>query len=481
MPCSAYCTPLLTIAHPRRIRRVKCDENKPNCDRCTSTGRNCDGYSSPFRAVGTLPLAGKKRRGHVQHPSSMVLHTSFSHNVQGTNTERQFFSTYVRFAGANTIRHCCNVPNIWVRLLPQLAHQSHAVKHALVAFGAAYQCFKSTCGGTNGDAVVTNNSDWLSRLTLQQYNKAIRDICKTPTRSDLAGEKLALVCCLIFICLESLRLNHHAALWHMNNGTRIIGRILSDQNVQGPASSGLRRRCNTTDSLDADLKDIIQQFRNYQACLAGQSLNGTKPDDDLPAESPRPSVDRSAVPVLYTVPDSHLARIRLGNTVLKLESHDGNTKAVHCRHDEAIHQQLSETQQQALQIDNALEAFLAGSHAPPRTDSSFYAVCIDIMHVVRMRGSLHEAALASGAQRSDILPPSFHMSFVNRIIQYGEDIHAAFRSGTVRQPEFALETAIIGPLRWAYEQSTDLELKRRAHKILQETMEGGRVSTRIPF
>jgi hypothetical protein len=27
-----------------RIRRVKCDETKPECERCTSTGRKCDGY-----------------------------------------------------------------------------------------------------------------------------------------------------------------------------------------------------------------------------------------------------------------------------------------------------------------------------------------------------------------------------------------------------------------------------------------------------
>ena len=27
-----------------KIRRVKCDEGKPACQKCTSTGRKCDGY-----------------------------------------------------------------------------------------------------------------------------------------------------------------------------------------------------------------------------------------------------------------------------------------------------------------------------------------------------------------------------------------------------------------------------------------------------
>src|SRR5271170_3044775 len=33
-----------------RIRQIKCDERKPRCERCTSTGRNCDGYD-PLRAL----------------------------------------------------------------------------------------------------------------------------------------------------------------------------------------------------------------------------------------------------------------------------------------------------------------------------------------------------------------------------------------------------------------------------------------------
>lgn len=31
----------------RRIRRVKCGEEKPHCKRCTTTGRKCDGYTNP--------------------------------------------------------------------------------------------------------------------------------------------------------------------------------------------------------------------------------------------------------------------------------------------------------------------------------------------------------------------------------------------------------------------------------------------------
>ncbi|KAL2349610.1 hypothetical protein BJ546DRAFT_725193 [Cryomyces antarcticus] len=42
----------------RKIRHVKCDERKPECSRCTGTGRRCDGYTNETgRAVDATLLA----------------------------------------------------------------------------------------------------------------------------------------------------------------------------------------------------------------------------------------------------------------------------------------------------------------------------------------------------------------------------------------------------------------------------------------
>ncbi|KAH4069175.1 hypothetical protein HBH98_012240 [Parastagonospora nodorum] len=38
-----------------KIRKVKCDEEKPFCKRCTSTGRTCDGYDVTFRPPSNSP------------------------------------------------------------------------------------------------------------------------------------------------------------------------------------------------------------------------------------------------------------------------------------------------------------------------------------------------------------------------------------------------------------------------------------------
>jgi hypothetical protein len=43
-----------------RIRRVKCDEGKPNCQRCISTGRKCDGYEH-LHTLGVVQSKSSQR------------------------------------------------------------------------------------------------------------------------------------------------------------------------------------------------------------------------------------------------------------------------------------------------------------------------------------------------------------------------------------------------------------------------------------
>ncbi|KAE8550509.1 hypothetical protein EYB25_006736 [Talaromyces marneffei] len=52
-----------------KVRRVKCDETRPACGRCTSTGRTCDGYGIWSTSAGTGISHGFHQR---QSPSSVV-------------------------------------------------------------------------------------------------------------------------------------------------------------------------------------------------------------------------------------------------------------------------------------------------------------------------------------------------------------------------------------------------------------------------
>lgn len=67
-----------------RIRHVKCDQLKPACGRCTSTGRTCDGYVGVPTAEATSMSLAKRS----QHPLLAVTAYSIPFQVPGSQEDR---------------------------------------------------------------------------------------------------------------------------------------------------------------------------------------------------------------------------------------------------------------------------------------------------------------------------------------------------------------------------------------------------------
>ena len=60
-----------------KIRKKKCDESKPACDRCTSTGRKCDGYGDPpTKSVTIKPTSQPDLVSEVSSRSSVTTSSS---------------------------------------------------------------------------------------------------------------------------------------------------------------------------------------------------------------------------------------------------------------------------------------------------------------------------------------------------------------------------------------------------------------------
>jgi hypothetical protein len=102
-----------------RIRKVKCDEVKPSCNRCTHTGRKCDGYAPP------TSNAPKKSSLLVRSPKQ-ALHQSDVHvdvvlsSIFGTPEEHWSLDFFIRrtapaISGAFDTGFVC-VPLEWGRL-----------------------------------------------------------------------------------------------------------------------------------------------------------------------------------------------------------------------------------------------------------------------------------------------------------------------------------------------------------------------------
>lgn len=114
----------------------------------------------------------------------------------------------------------------------QISRHDDAVKHGLIALGTSYQAMKMrqkmyAAPGTTVDMVgCVPDSEYdpseLELLTIQHYNQSIQHLQRHIASSTPDSTEATLLCCLIFICLESSRGNQEVVLSHVANGLSII-------------------------------------------------------------------------------------------------------------------------------------------------------------------------------------------------------------------------------------------------------------------
>ncbi|KAG9244158.1 hypothetical protein BJ878DRAFT_567806 [Calycina marina] len=175
-----------------KIRRVKCDETHPSCNRCTSTGRRCDGYynAAEPKTISTI------QRAFAHLPGTVEEKRSFSYFIQNTVPELSgYFET-----------------GFWESLIVQASTSEPSLRHALIAIGSLHEDFVA-----QRQMYQTKEES----LAVAQYAKAIRYL-----RKSLALERTtpltALLACILFVCFDSLRGNFSAAVLHLQSGLRII-------------------------------------------------------------------------------------------------------------------------------------------------------------------------------------------------------------------------------------------------------------------
>ena len=201
--CNVPCTPssrlLILFAIPA-VRRIKCDETKPDCVRCTSTGRKCDGYqatdSQRDRSTSGTPIPETplsiQRTAKVQIPRA----TGPISTVDGDDLERRNF----QFFRTRTVPQLCGFfdDEIWQRLVLQATLQEPAIRHAVFALGSMHERFEA------GDSTVfaSNLDTAQGGLALQQYTQAINHLINPPARKDPRSLDVCLVASVLFACFE---------------------------------------------------------------------------------------------------------------------------------------------------------------------------------------------------------------------------------------------------------------------------------------
>jgi hypothetical protein len=207
----------LQVSHPKaspqfliltllRIRRVKCDEQKPSCLRCSSTGRKCDGYLKE--------LLGKPT-DELQTPNLMQRLSTY---IPGTTQEKRGFSYFISRTSPEL--NGFYTTGFWEKLILQASYNEPALRHAVIAIGSLHEDFAQKSLSQASETPSETPSEGIS-FALNQYTKALGHL----RRSLAAGDQkplTALMSCILFVCFDSLRGFYQSAMVHLQSGMRIL-------------------------------------------------------------------------------------------------------------------------------------------------------------------------------------------------------------------------------------------------------------------
>jgi len=183
-----------------RARRVKCDETKPVCSRCRSTGRTCEGYGLWGGGGNTYVERYGRVSTSIQKPPTKILGVEELRYLQLYRI-RIVHTTSGWFAS-----------KFWNSIVLPAVSSEPAVLHAAVALSAAHRCSFDSAQAP----------DAREKFMLQQYGKAIQSLQPLLRRGDKASVTVILVTCQLFTLLEYLRGQYQLAETHLRNGLKVL-------------------------------------------------------------------------------------------------------------------------------------------------------------------------------------------------------------------------------------------------------------------
>ncbi|KAL2065882.1 hypothetical protein VTL71DRAFT_3552 [Oculimacula yallundae] len=214
-----------------KIRRVKCDEGKPHCERCFKAGLTCDGYKQITKTVARSrqrPIILPKK---VAIPRTSSAVTSIRTFYSGVGFEDPLDGQCFRIFLEETSSEVSGTfpSTLWGRLIPQISELEPFVRHAVLAIGALgkesrYSSQKSSLG------TFTRGSDY--HFALQHYDKSLRGM----REAIAAGQhdlRKALIACLLVFCFEGMLGNQAAAAIHAQRGLMLLHHWTAGNNPSG--------------------------------------------------------------------------------------------------------------------------------------------------------------------------------------------------------------------------------------------------------
>ncbi|KAL9622735.1 MAG: hypothetical protein Q9160_002853 [Pyrenula sp. 1 TL-2023] len=172
-----------------RRRRVKCDESRPTCNRCTKGRYVCDGYEREEPTACKVVL-------------ELIANSADRRSVQyfWERTRHEYAPYYVRAFFQSTA--------------PQGSQSHPAILHALVAVAAQHEYMESP------------ESQWRigerpDTFAMRHYQKAIKALVQPSNQMHISVEVMLASCLLLFF-YDMMRYDHKASIVHLMGGMKML-------------------------------------------------------------------------------------------------------------------------------------------------------------------------------------------------------------------------------------------------------------------
>lgn len=202
---------------PLRVRRVRCDLTRPGCERCTKSGRTCDGYASESASQPARPTAVIGSHAVIlapkHSPSGGVLPKPQS---SSSGFLLRFYQQHTAFELAGHFQD-----DFWSIIVPQTSEKEGCIRHITMALAALHAsdqnsqlCLPQT------DLPLT--SGILKHRALMEYHMAVRLLNQHIATNKWKQLDITLICSVLCIAFDSLRGNWSSTVLHLRSSLAII-------------------------------------------------------------------------------------------------------------------------------------------------------------------------------------------------------------------------------------------------------------------
>lgn len=220
---SFICGPLTNESDS--IRRVRCDQTRPNCKKCSSTGRTCDGYTQPAKNQSDSRTAASSTQLAPRKTTTLAIARPFAHGQgsQSTNDVRHLlhYQTHAAQDLAGDFHD-----DFWHTIALQIGHREPCVRYMTLALSCLHHHLNPNISPRPGPSITLGHGHGqevnLQDRALGYYSFAIRELNAHIVSKGWVSLEVTLASSILCIYFEWFQENHFAALTHLRSSLEII-------------------------------------------------------------------------------------------------------------------------------------------------------------------------------------------------------------------------------------------------------------------